>query len=67
MSNPTINLEEKEKALQEEFNNEQKEAVAIEEKIKGLQEEYQKRLINMARIQGAFSLLKDLKKEPETT
>ena len=59
-------LKEKEVALQEQFKNEQKEASIIEEQIKSLQIKYQERAANMTRIQGAFSLIQDLKKEEET-
>lgn len=55
-------LDEKEVSLKEQFNNEQKEAVAIEEQIKLLQAKYQEKIVNMTRLQGAFSLLADLKK-----
>jgi len=58
----TLNqLNEKEASLKEEFNNEQKKASSIEEQIKVLQAEHQKRIVNMTRIQGAFSLIQDLK------
>jgi len=57
----TINFEEKEKELQDQFNNEQAQAVQIEEQIKALQVQHQEKVVNMTRIQGAFALLKDLK------
>ncbi len=54
-------LDEKEKQLQEQFNSEQREAVILEEQIKALQLKHAERIANMTRIQGAFSLIKDLR------
>lgn len=64
----TTTLTEKESELKAQFDNEQKEALAIEEQIKQLQAKHQEKIVNMTRLQGAFSLLKDLQKveEPET-
>ena len=58
-------LESKEKELNLQFEQEKQEAEAIEEQIKALQERYQEKLSGMMRIQGAFALLKDLKKAEE--
>ena len=59
-------LDKKEEELKDQFNNEQQEAVQIEEQIKALQTKHQEKIVNMTRIQGAFSLLQDLRKEEES-
>ena len=53
-------LEEKEKELNIQFDNEKNDALAIEEQIKNLQVLYQQKVENMTKLQGAFSLLKEL-------
>ena len=63
----TTNFDEKENELKAQFDNEQKEALAIEEQIKQLQAKHQEKIVNMTRLQGAFALLKDLKDTPEKT
>jgi hypothetical protein len=59
-------LDKKETTLVEQFNSEQKAALAIEEQIKQLQTKYQEHIVNMTRLQGAFQLLKELKEPPVT-
>lgn len=56
-------LEKKEQTLTEKFSKEQQEAVVIEEQIKALQTKYQEKVVNMTRLQGAFALIADLKKD----
>lgn len=58
-----ITLDKKEAELKALFEKEQKEALIIEEEIKRLQTLHQEKIISMTRLQGAFSLLKDLKIE----
>ena len=60
-----ITLNEKEAELKALFEKEQKDALSIEEEIKRLQALHQEKIVNMTRLQGAFSLLKDLKTEEE--
>ena len=61
----TLNLEEKEKEVNDQFNKEKAEAVDIEEQIKVLQARYQEKMANIMRLQGAFALLKELKNSPK--
>lgn len=58
-------LDQKEAKLKEEFDNEQKEALKLEEQITELQKQHQKKIINMTRIQGAVSLIKELRAEKQ--
>ena len=58
----TTTLIEKEAELKDQFNKEQQAAVAEEEEIKLHQAKHQEHIVNMTRLQGAFSLIQDLKK-----